>query len=388
MTSGPPYARRSFLLCVLLFIFIYAGFGIFSPFIPPLLQERGVSPALIGLILAAGTAVKLIAAPLAGRLGDRFHALPLTFAVAACGSALASLLYIGSGTTALLFATVLTHSLFTGPVTPLADALALGAAARSPHRYAWTRGAGSAAFIVGVVLSGQIVSGSGIAGIFVATAALMVSAAVAALMLRGGAAAPSLQPLANKEAIIALLRLRPFCFAVAISGIILGSHALHDGFTMIRWREAGIEPGVAGALWAVAVGAEVAVFFLVGGPVLARIGARGACLVACGAAILRWSVMAMTAAPAMMLLVQPLHGLTFALLHLACMQLIAENVPSELLGTAQGLYATLGAGISSVLLTVVAGILFDSLGASAFWAMAGLSACAAPVILRLPARSR
>ena len=96
----------------------------------------------------------------------------------------------------------------------------------------------------------------------------------------------------------------------------------------------------------------------------------------------------MTAAPAAMILVQPLHGFTFALLHLACMQLIAENVPPELAGTAQGLYATLGAGVSSVILTIVAGLLYGALGALAFWAMAVLSACAVPVILRLPPRQR
>lgn len=38
-------------------------------------------------------------------------------------------------------------------------------------------------------------------------------------------------------------------------------------------------------------------------------------------------------------LVQPLHGLTFALLHLACMPLIATHVPAGLEGTAQAFWA-------------------------------------------------
>lgn len=388
MIRGEEPKRRSFVLCVLLFIFVYAGFGVHSPFIPPLLQERGVDAAAIGLFLAAGTAVKLVAAPLAGRIGDRFHALPITLAVAAVGSALTSLLYIGSGTGPVLFAIVITHAIFTGPMAPLSDALGLGVAAKNPKAYGWIRGAGSGAFILGIIGSGQIVNEYGIASAFMANAAILAAAALTAVLLRGHAAAPSHPPLASAQAFFALLRLRPFRLAIAISGIILGSHALHDGFTMIRWREAGMAPDVAAALWAISVGAEVVVFFVFGGPILARIGPKGACLVACAAAVLRWSVMAITAAPAAMSLVQPLHGFTFALLHLACMQLIAENVPQELAGTAQGLYATLGAGVSSVILTIVAGLLYGALGGLAFWAMAVLSACAVPVILRLPPRLR
>jgi MFS transporter, PPP family, 3-phenylpropionic acid transporter len=37
-------------------------------------------------------------------------------------------------------------------------------------------------------------------------------------------------------------------------------------------------------------------------------------------------------------LVQPLHGFTFALLHLASMRLITDTVPSVMAGTAQTVY--------------------------------------------------
>ena len=54
-------------------------------------------------------------------------------------------------------------------------------------------------------------------------------------------------------------------------------------------------------------------------------------------------------------LVQPLHGITFALLHLACMRLIARIVPGGLEGTAQAIYGTVGIGSAVALLTVVSG---------------------------------
>jgi MFS transporter, PPP family, 3-phenylpropionic acid transporter len=73
--------------------------------------------------------------------------------------------------------------------------------------------------------------------------------------------------------------------------------------------------------------------------------------------------------------VQPLHGLTFALLHLACMRIIALAVPIHLAATAQALYAV-GAGAATGLLTLLSGQLYGQLGAHAFLAMALLCALA------------
>jgi PPP family 3-phenylpropionic acid transporter len=81
--------------------------------------------------------------------------------------------------------------------------------------------------------------------------------------------------------------------------------------------------------------------------------------------------------------VQPLHGLTFALLHLACMRLIAVHVPVGLEGTAQAIYATVGVGTASALLTVASGALYGSLGAHGFWIMAALCLAALPLARRL-----
>jgi MFS transporter, PPP family, 3-phenylpropionic acid transporter len=94
-------------------------------------------------------------------------------------------------------------------------------------------------------------------------------------------------------------------------------------------------------------------------------------------------VMAQTTDLVALALVQPLHGITFALLHLACMRLIAASVPPGLEGTAQAIYATLGIGGATALLTLVSGFLYMQLGAAGFWIMAGLCALALPLALKL-----
>jgi PPP family 3-phenylpropionic acid transporter len=87
--------------------------------------------------------------------------------------------------------------------------------------------------------------------------------------------------------------------------------------------------------------------------------------------------------------VQPLHGITFALLHLACMRLLARTVPQGLEGTAQAIYGTVGIGAAAALLTLVSGALYARVGAQGFWVMAALCALALPLTwtLRPPACS-
>ena len=97
--------------------------------------------------------------------------------------------------------------------------------------------------------------------------------------------------------------------------------------------------------------------------------------------------MAHSTAVLVLALVQPLHGLTCALLHLACMRLLARLVPLGLEGTAQALYGTVGIGAATAGLTLVAGVLYARVGAYGFWVMAALCALACPLTwqLRQPA---
>jgi PPP family 3-phenylpropionic acid transporter len=157
---------------------------------------------------------------------------------------------------------------------------------------------------------------------------------------------------------------------------------MHDSFAVIRWNAAGVGPAAASVLWSESVAAEVIVFFVLGPMLLDRFGAAAAAALAAFAGMLRWSVMALSSDVVVLALVQPLHGLTFALLHLACMRIIGAIVPAHLAATAQAIYA-LGAGATTALLTLASGSLYAHLGARGFLVMALLCAAALPVALRL-----
>ena len=72
---------------LILYSLLYAGFGVQSPYLPILLDDRRLRPETIALALAAGTAMRLMAAQAVARLADRLDA-PKVF-LALCTTAAA-----------------------------------------------------------------------------------------------------------------------------------------------------------------------------------------------------------------------------------------------------------------------------------------------------------
>jgi MFS transporter, PPP family, 3-phenylpropionic acid transporter len=361
---------------LLLYGALFAAFGVASPFLPALLHERGLGPSEIGAVLAAGTAVRLITGPLISRLADRLGKHRQTLAVLI---AIAAVIAFGYGLPAgfaMFLLVSVAHASALAPIVPIADAMTL-AAAPGRFQYGWVRGAASAAFVVGAVGAGQVVEATSLGGIGWMNGTMLALAAVAALRLpRNALDRPVMRRQAN---IRALFSVRGFLPLMALAALVLSSHALHDGFEVLRWQEGGIGPGTAGLLWSEGVLAEVVVFVVAGPTLLRRLGPAGAAALAASAGMVRWSVTAVTAWLPAMALVEPLHGLTFALLHLACMQMLSAIIPPALAATAQALYGTVAVGAMTVIVTLVSGPLYGVLGPRAFWFMALLCAAALPV---------
>ncbi len=118
MATATRSALAPFLI---LFAALYAGFGVQSPYLPALLDDRGLRPEAIGMVLAAGTAVRLAAGPAAGRLADRLDAAKLVFAGCAAAAALMALLYLSAQGFWPLFAVGLLQAAALAPLAPLCD---------------------------------------------------------------------------------------------------------------------------------------------------------------------------------------------------------------------------------------------------------------------------
>ena len=374
---------------------LYGAFGLQSPFLPPLLNERGLQPEDIGLVLAGAMAVRVLAGPIVSHAADRLHQHTLILSGCALLAAAATAAFLLPHSFAGVFGVALLHAAMLGPIAPIMDALGATAAENSQggrrrFRYGWLRAAGSGAFAVGNLASGWLSAAVGLAAAMSTSAALLIMGSSIVLCLpKLRVEGPRLSTSILQDSLL-LLRIPLYRRLLLTASLLWGSHALHDSFAVIRWRGGGIDYFTISMLWSESVFAEVVVFVLVGPWLIKRIGTNGAIALAVGAGVLRWSISAFTISLWILACIQPMHGLTFALFHLAAIQLIVAIAPVRLAATAQAIYGTLCVGLVIALLTSVSGFLYAWFGGLAFLFMAGLCLVALPIStgLRDPSTTR
>ena len=248
----------------------FSAYGVASPFLPGLLMQNGLNAGTLGVVLAAGTAIRLVAGPYGGRLADRLGRAPAVFAGFAAASAVVALGYAPARGFPLLLVISVVHAAVLAPLTPIADVLALGSASqKAEFAYGWVRAAGSATFIAGTIASGQLVGRFGLDVIVWLNAALLAATAGLGWFLPNRVAGARTDDApAAPGAIRTLLAIPVFRRLMLLAVLIGGSHALHDGFEVIRWRAAGLTASQTSLLWSLSVIGEVVVFVYVGSRLL------------------------------------------------------------------------------------------------------------------------
>ena len=95
---------------------LYGAFGLQSPFLPPLLNERGLQPEDIGLVLAGAMAVRVLAGPIVSHAADRLHQHTLILSGCALLAAAATAAFLLPHSFAGVFGVALLHAAMLGPI--------------------------------------------------------------------------------------------------------------------------------------------------------------------------------------------------------------------------------------------------------------------------------
>src|SRR5262249_35251036 len=172
----------------------------------------------------------------------------------------------------------------------LADTYALRGLAQRGRAYGPVRLWGSAAFIAASFGAGALLDLMAPVDLIWLMVAAMALATAAALTLVPLRSEPAGAP--GRGSAPGLLRNPAFLAAIGAASLVQASHAVYYGFSTIDWQAAGYDGGVIGALWALGVMAEIALFALsarlpsaITPVALLMFGAAGA--------LVRWSAMAL-----------------------------------------------------------------------------------------------
>jgi MFS transporter, PPP family, 3-phenylpropionic acid transporter len=402
-TAG-PVQRGEAVRLALVYVAVFGMMGIQLPYWPVWLAHRGMEPDQIGVLLGVFTWARL-AAPWAGSWADRHgHAHRMAAVLA-----LASLVFTAAFAPATGFVLLLLLSAATGltqaPILPLADGLAVAAAAAGRLDYGRVRVWGSAAFVLASSAGGLALRGRSPSLVLLLVVVAAVLLAVTTLFLpratrsRAEPPAPptgatgstpppdplggpsSTSPPGGVRALLERPRMITFLAAIAC---MQGSHAVLYGFGTRHWQAIGIAESTIGWMWAWGVIVEVCLF-AAAPRVLARMRPVSLLALAGLGGVIRWPLLASVESVGVIFAVQTLHAATFAAMHLGAMNWIRDSVDAPAVQRATGLYVAIGSGVALGLGMPLAGVLFEHFAGQAYLAMAVASGLGLVFALRLRA---
>jgi PPP family 3-phenylpropionic acid transporter len=360
---------------------VFIVFGVRVPYWPPWLAARGLSAEEIGIVLGVTQWVGVAAAPMAGIAADRGgepRRIMLLLTLAAAAGFLLCLPAAGFASLLLLSAAT---SAFFSALTPLADNVTLAAAYAGQLDYGRIRLCGSASFVLTVLLMGALPAAP-------ADLSLTFLIAASALTFLTCLSLPKSAPVLRQARLQSWRALATPGFAIFLAAAMLvqGSHTVFYGFGVLHWQSIGISSLTISLLWDEGVVVEILLFYW-GARLLRRLGPIDLLVLAGGAGLLRWTVMAFATSVPVLALAQLLHALTFAAAHLGAMHHLARSTPAEQGATGQAIYAAVVGGIGPGIIMSLAGGLYAATGADSYLAMAALSAAGSLVALWLRHRS-
>ncbi|EGQ7758481.1 3-phenylpropionate MFS transporter [Vibrio vulnificus] len=353
------------------FLGFFFAYGVYLPFWSLWFKEQGVSSTDIGLLVGIGLATRCVAnMVITPRIHKAEHIMP-----ALRWLSFAALIFVGfhfftGGSFWLMALATVLFNLCCGPVVPLSDALANYYARLKMLDYGRTRLWGSIAFIAGSTAVGYLISLYGtdmilytaLVGVFISLLLSMRSANVMPVTRS--------EHHSERPKLTQLLTDGPVVKFLLLAALIQGSHAAYYSFSAIYWQQAGHSEEIIGYLWSLGVVSEVAVFAL-SKRLFAGWSLRALFVAASIGVMLRWGITASTTLLLGLVLVQLLHGVTFAMAHIAAIQYI-QNSEEHKMVALQALYNALPLGAFIAAMTAFSGWGFEHWGENVFWVMAAM----------------
>jgi MFS transporter, PPP family, 3-phenylpropionic acid transporter len=354
---------------------LFLIYGVHVTYFPVWLHWRGLTSEEIGFIVGVPIFVRVLATPAIAAYADaRGNHRRVIIALAGLSLALA-LLMSGLTTFWSLMLAAVPFSIAVSSIMPLTETVAVAGVRAAGHDYGRMRLWGSFTFLLATAGTGALVDAiDGRVGIFVLIAGTVATFGASLLMPK-----PTEEALAQARAPqppgagLALLTSPVFLLFLLSVGAINASHVTFYTFGAIHLKSQGVSGTAFGAMWAVSVFAEMALFSM-SGAIAGRFGPLNLILVGGVAAVIRWGAMSLDPGLGVALMLQALHALTYGATHLGAIHFMARAVPNVGAGTAQAFYSSLASGLVTGVATIVAGQLYPHLGGKSYLVMAAIAA--------------
>ena len=362
------------------FFVFFITWGIFLPYWTGwLVHAKGLSVTEASLIMGFGLIARgvstLVAFPLASKYWSS-HKVILFFTF---GSLAATILYIPSSSFGTLTAVTILFSAVYPSLLPAVDSAAGALVQHGGVHYGKSRSYGSIGFVFSVLIISMVT------GYFGEQAILWcMIIGLCLLLLISFLPIPSvlmMKPTAKerKESLTmrSLWQVKSFPIVLFIVVLLQGAHASYYNYGYIYLQELGVNPFYIGMIINIAVIFEIMYFFKAD-HMFKNWKPSSLLLLAASGSTLRWLLIFLFPNVWVFMLSQSLHMLSFGIAHFAFIYYITKHLPKGQMANAQGIYSALAYSLSTAVLTLAGGYLYE---VSPRLAFLGMIVCTVPAML-------
>lgn len=352
------------------FIFFFT-WGVYLQYWPGWLAEaKGLSVTDVSIIMGAGLIARAISTMFLFPFASKFLSNRKLIIVFVIASIIVVLFYIPMNSFSMLFIITFLFSAIYPSLLPAVESSAATLMKHEKINYGKSRSFGSIGFVISVLLIGTIIGAYGEEAIVYCMVIFLV-----VMFLMQMKEAPQVLSLKPKIAegrhpfsMKALWGVKGFPVIMTIVILLQGALASYYSYSYLYLQYLEVNPYHIGIVLNVAVVFEI-LFLLNADKSFVKWNISSLFLAAAAGSTIRWTIIFLFPNVWAFILSQTLHSLSFAMAHYAFIQYITRTLPTHQIANAQGLYSALAMSLSTAVLTLFGGYLYEISPGFAFLGM-------------------
>ena len=349
--------------------FLYGSISILMTFFPLYFQTVGLSEVEIGLIMASGPFISIIANPTWGYWSDRLQNLKLILIIMLLGNLfiVQFVFHFNVGSIIWIFTTMLIFFFFQTSLFSQSNTLILNAIEGTSYKFGAIRFWGSFGYAVMAALAGPILSVLGVNNLWILyTVLILITLSFCFLLPRGKV--EGVKKIRRGEYKKALLGNTHFLIFIILGVFISVPNSVNQMFVSLYIDQMGGTVTMIGLASFMSAFLEIPVFILLDRFLKKNTTTMVGLLVVVGFLyVLRWIFMSFATEPIHIIFIQSMHAISFGGYFYIGTLLTAHLIPVKLRASGQAIYAISWAGISGAIAGILGGWMYQELGAKTMY---------------------
>ncbi len=360
--------------------FLYFGvMGVFLPYFNLYCYKLGFTGFQIGVISASRSVVMVLSPLLLSALADRFQARKSIYLSCHFISAAIWCIYLFTSDFWPMLAVTVCYTIFYSPIISFLEAFTIDILGSMKKSYGSIRVWGTIAFIVTVFLLGKVLD--------IYPIRIILSLILAGSVIQAAFAfkIPEIKPKNSKSFLSEakfLFKKKRVIFFLSSAFLMLVSHGAYYGFFSIHLENLGYDRTFIGTAWAVASIAEMLVM-INSDRIFKRFSTETVITVAFITATVRWLTLSLVESPALILISQTTHALTYGAFHISSILYIDSMTSDETKTLGQSLNNAVTYGFGLMVGFFLSGWIYEQAGSFTLFAFSSLIALSGGIFFRI-----